>query len=74
MRRYFLVSRWRPRRGQVLASYRLASSKHPAEQLGEHHVNAGAQSELYSSEYQQQLKQLFHRFTRVNRRIAAPEG
>ena len=64
MRKYFFDFKWKPTRSQILASYRLSASKHPADQLGENHFNAGTKFGFYSPEYRQQLRQLMHKLKR----------
>jgi hypothetical protein len=59
MKKYFVDFKWQPTRIQIMASYRLSAHKHPADQLGENHVNARVKYGLYSLEYRQQLNQLF---------------
>jgi len=68
MKKYLFNLKWQPTRSQIMASYRLSANKHPADQLGENHVNASAQYGLYSPEYRQQLKQLLRRVRRATGR------
>jgi hypothetical protein len=67
MNKYYFGARWKPTRRQIIASYRLSASKHAAEQLGENHLNAGANFGLHSPEYRQHLRQLMHRLKRIAR-------
>jgi hypothetical protein len=67
MHKYFLNSRWKLTRSQIRASYRLSANKHPADRLGENHLNVGTKFGLYNPEYRQQLRQLMHKLKRSTR-------
>ena len=62
MNKYYLDSRWKPTRSQILHSYRVSAHKHSAEQLGGNHLDLSPIAGLFNPQYRLQKLQFTRKF------------